>query len=171
MDSHFLLQEILSIHGLHPCLLHCRQIHYYWATSSTHTYTHTDTPHFLHSSIYGHLGCVSVLAVVNSAAWCFKVWMIQWHLVPNISFSFLHTHTHTHTQITRLPHQKFYFLCAFGFSVLFKLYLNFFEWHASARNCGDRKRYRIREWLYNFLRCATDSTKQVSKKSLHLGRS
>ena len=66
MDSHFLLQEILSIHGLHPCLLHCRQIHYCWATSSTHTYTHTDTPHFLHSSIYGHLGCVSVLAVVNT---------------------------------------------------------------------------------------------------------
>ena len=95
---------------------------------AAHTHTHTDTPHFLHSSIYGHLSCVCVLAVVNRAAWCLKAWKIQWRLVPNVSCSFWHTHkhAHTHTRITRLPHQKFYFLCAFGFSVLFKLYLGLF---------------------------------------------
>ena len=95
---------------------------------TTHTHTHTHTPHCLHSSIYGHLSCVCVLAVVNRAPWCLKAWKIQWRLVPNVSCSFWHTHKHarTYTRITRLPHQKFYFLCAFGFSVLFKLYLGLF---------------------------------------------
>ena len=43
VDCHFLLREILPIHGLNPHLLHCRQIPYCWPTSSTHTYTHRHT--------------------------------------------------------------------------------------------------------------------------------
>ena len=36
----------------------------------THTHTHTHTCHifFIHSFVTGHLGCIHVLAIVNTAA-------------------------------------------------------------------------------------------------------
>ena len=36
VGSHFLLQEIFLTQGLKPCLLHCRQILYHWATREVH---------------------------------------------------------------------------------------------------------------------------------------